>query len=101
MDVFLGPLVWLITTVIDLFIWVVIIGAVLSWLVAFNVVNTRNRFVYMVGDFVHRLTEPLVRPIRNILPNMGGIDLSPLVLILLLIFAKQIILGFYDTTVGY
>ena len=101
MDVFLGPLVWLITTVIDLFIWVVIIGAVLSWLVAFNVVNTRNRFVYMVGDFVHRLTEPLVRPIRNILPNMGGIDLSPLVLILLLIFAKQIILGFYDTSVGY
>ncbi len=99
MDVFLGPLVWLITTVIDLFVWVVIIGAVLSWLVAFNVVNTSNRFVYMVGDFVHRLTEPLVRPIRNILPNMGGIDLSPLVLILLLIFAKQIILRLYDTTV--
>ncbi len=95
MDVFLGPLVWLITTVIDLFIWVVIIGAVLSWLVAFNVVNTRNRFVYMVGDFIHRLTEPLIRPIRSIIPNLGGIDLSPLVLILLLIFAKQILLNLY------
>ncbi len=95
MDVFLGPLVWLITTVIDLFIWVVIIGAVLSWLVAFNVVNTRNRFVYMVGDFIHRLTEPLIRPIRSIIPNLGGIDLSPLVLILLLIFAKQILINLY------
>jgi YggT family protein len=100
MDVFLGPLVWLITTVIDLFIWVVIIGAVLSWLVAFNVVNTRNRFVYMVGDFIHRLTEPLIRPIRSILPNLGGIDLSPLVLILLLIFAKQILLNLY-ASIGY
>jgi len=95
MDVILGPLIWLITTVIDLYIWVVIIGAVLSWLVAFNVVNARNRFVYMVGDFIHRLTEPLVRPIRNILPNLGGIDLSPLVLILLLIFAKQILIRLY------
>jgi YggT family protein len=100
MDVFLGPLVWLITTVIDLFIWVVIIGAVLSWLVAFNVVNTRNRFVYMVGDFIHRLTEPLIRPIRSIIPNLGGIDLSPLVLILLLIFAKQILLNLY-ASIGY
>lgn len=97
MDVLLGPLLWLITTVIDLFIWVIIIGAVLSWLVAFNVVNTRNRFVYMVGDFVHRLTEPLIRPIRNILPNLGGIDLSPLVLILLLIFTKQILIRLYET----
>ncbi len=95
MDVILGPLLWLITTVIDLFIWVVIIGAVLSWLVAFNVVNTRNRFVYMVGDFIHRLTEPLIRPIRNILPNLGGIDLSPLVLILLLVFTKQILIRLY------
>ncbi len=95
MDVILGPLVWLITTVIDLYIWVIIIGAVLSWLVAFNVINTRNRFVYTVGDVIHRLTEPALRPIRNILPNLGGIDLSPLVLILLLIFAKQILIRLY------
>ena len=95
MDVIIGPLFWLITTVIDLYIWVIIIGAVLSWLVAFNVVNTSNRFVWAVGDFVHRITEPALRPIRNILPNLGGIDISPLVLILLLIFAKQVLSRLY------
>ena len=95
MDVIIGPLFWLITTVIDLYIWVIIIGAVLSWLVAFNVVNTSNRFVWAVGDFVHRITEPALRPIRSILPNLGGIDISPLVLILLLIFAKQVLSRLY------
>ena len=95
MDVIIGPLFWLIATVIDLYIWVIIIGAVLSWLVAFNVVNTRNRFVWAVGDFIHRISEPALRPIRSILPNLGGIDISPLVLILLLIFAKQILSRLY------
>jgi YggT family protein len=98
MDVILGPLFWLATTVIDLFIWALIVGAVLSWLVAFNVVNTRNRFVYAVGDFLHRVTEPALRPVRNILPNLGGIDLSPLVLILLLIFVKQILERLYGAS---
>lgn len=91
MDVIIGPLFWLISTVIQLFIWALIISAVLSWLVAFNVVNTSNRFVYMVGDFLHRITEPALRPIRSIIPNLGGIDLSPLVLILLLIFLQQVL----------
>jgi len=95
MDVIIGPLFWLITTVIDLYVWVIIIGAVLSWLVAFNVVNTRNRFVWAVGDFIHRISEPALRPIRSILPNLGGIDISPLVLILLLIFAKQVLSRLY------
>ena len=95
MDVIIGPLFWLITTVIDLYVWVIIIGAVLSWLVAFNVVNTRNRFVWAVGDFIHRISEPALRPIRSILPNLGGIDLSPLVLILLLVFAKQVLSRLY------
>ncbi len=95
MDVIIGPLFWLITTVIDLYVWVIIIGAVLSWLVAFNVVNTSNRFVWGVGDFVHRISEPALRPIRSILPNLGGIDISPLVLILLLIFAKQLLSRLY------
>jgi YggT family protein len=95
MDVIIGPLFWLITTVIDLYIWVLIIGAVLSWLVAFNVINTRNRFVWAVGDFIHRISEPALRPIRSILPNLGGIDISPLVLILLLIFAKQVLSRLY------
>jgi YggT family protein len=95
MDVIIGPLFWLITTVIDLYIWVIIIGAVLSWLVAFNVVNTSNRFVWAVGDFIHRISEPALRPIRGILPNLGGIDISPMVLILLLIFTKQVLSRLY------
>ena len=93
MDVILGPLVWLITTVIDLFIWVVIIGAVLSWLVAFNVVNTSNRLVYTIGDFLWRITEPALRPIRRVLPNLGGIDISPVVLLLAIFFVKQLLIN--------
>lgn len=91
MDVIIGPLFWLVSTVIQLFIWALIISAVLSWLVAFNVVNTSNRFVYMVGDFLHRVTEPALRPIRSVVPTLGGIDLSPLILILLLIFLQQVL----------
>ncbi|RCK44084.1 hypothetical protein TH25_20295 [Thalassospira profundimaris] len=82
---------WLIQTVIHLYIWCLILQAILSWLVAFNVINTSNRFVYMVGDFLYRITEPALRPIRAILPNLGGIDLSPVVLILLLSFAQNLL----------
>jgi YggT family protein len=91
----MGNVVWLINTLIQLYIWVLIINAVLSWLVAFNVVNTRNRFVYTVVDFSYRLTEPALRPIRRILPNLGGIDISPIILILLLIFAQRTITDLY------
>jgi len=95
MDVVLGPLLWLVNTVIDLYIWLLIIGVILSWLVAFNVVNTSNRFVYMVGDFIHRITEPALRPIRNFMPNLGGVDISPMILILLLLFLQQILVRLY------
>lgn len=81
----------LLTQVIQLYIWVIIISAILSWLIAFNVINTQNRFVYSVIDVLHRLTEPALMPIRRILPNMGGIDISPVVLILLLIFVQNLI----------
>jgi YggT family protein len=77
-------LFWLLDTVISLYIWALIIGAVLSLLLAFNVLDTRNRFVWTVADFFYRVTEPALRPIRRRLPNLGGVDLSPLVLILLL-----------------
>ena len=83
----------LISTVVTLYIWALILSAVLSWLVAFNVINTRNRFIYLAGDFLHRVTEPALRPIRRYLPNLGGIDLSPIVLILLLIFARDLVIG--------
>ena len=77
-------LFWLIDRVIGLYIWVLIIAAVFSLLTAFNVLDTRNRLVWSIGDFLWRVTEPALRPIRRILPNLGGVDLSPLVLILLL-----------------
>ena len=81
----------LIDTLIDLYIWLLIGSAVLSWLVVFQVVNTRNRGVIAVGDFLYRVTEPALRPIRRRLPHFGGIDLSPVVLILLLIFLRNLI----------
>ncbi len=87
-------LLWLIDTVISLYIWVVVIGVVLSWLVHFRVVNTSNPFVYRVGEFVYRITEPALRPIRNVLPNMGGIDISAIVLIIALLFARNLIFEF-------
>lgn len=83
----------LIGTVIQLYIFALIGSAVLSWLVAFNVINTRNRFVYTVGDLLHRVTEPGLRPIRRFLPNLGGIDISPIVLILLLVFVRDLVVG--------
>ena len=89
------PLVWLILTVIDIYTYIVIIGVILSWLGAFNVINTSNKFVYMVGDMTHRLTEPALKPLRNMLPNLNGIDLSPMALILGLIVAKKIVLNIY------
>ncbi|WP_341912704.1 YggT family protein [Ferrovibrio terrae] len=84
-------LFWLIDTILELYTWVLIASAILSWLIAFNVINTRNRFVYAVGDFLYRITEPVLRPIRRILPNLGGIDISPIVLILLILFLRQLI----------
>ena len=70
---------------------VVLVHVILSLLVAFNVVNTRNRFVWTVGDFLHRITEPALRPIRNAMPNLGGVDISPVILILLLYFARDLL----------
>ena len=86
------PLIGFIVLVIDLYIWVVIAAAILSWLVAFNVVNTNNRIVLTIGDMLYRITEPALRPIRNILPNLGGIDISPVILILLLLFVRDVVL---------
>jgi YggT family protein len=86
------PLIGFFVLVIDLYIWVVIASAILSWLVAFNVVNTNNRVVLTIGDMLYRLTEPVLRPIRSILPNLGGIDISPVILILILLFIRDVVL---------
>ena len=84
-------LLWLFDTVVQLFIYVLIASAVLSWLVAFNVVNERNPIVAQIGDFLYRVTEPVLRPIRRILPNLGGIDISPIILILGLFFLRNLV----------
>jgi YggT family protein len=80
--------------VLQIYIWMLIAAAVLSWLVAFNVVNTRNQVVAMIGDFLYRLTEPLLRPIRSMLPNLGGIDVSPVILILLILLLENVIVRY-------
>jgi YggT family protein len=89
--IILGPLIHVVLIAIKLYIWVVIGWVIMSWLVNFNVVNRSNRLVYALGDILYRLTEPALKPIRRFLPNLSGIDLSPLVLILLLIFVQQVL----------
>lgn len=86
------PLIQFIAMVLSLYIWVIIISAILSWLIAFGVVNTQNRFVYMVADGLHRLTEPALRPLRRFVPDLGGIDITPIILILILIFLRDVVL---------
>ena len=85
----------LIYTILQLYIFIIIAAAILSWLVAFNVLNTQNRFVATVYDMLNRLTEPALRPIRRIMPNLGGIDISPVILILLLIFLQNLLLEYF------
>ena len=80
--------------VLQVYVWLLIAAAVLSWLVAFNVVNTRNQFVAMIGDFLFRITEPALRPIRSIMPNLGGLDISPVILILLIFFIQSVIVRY-------
>ena len=76
---------------ISLYIWVLIINVILSWLVAFNVLNTGNRFVYSVLDITYKLTNPPLNFIRRFLPNLGSIDISPVILILLLMFFRNLV----------
>jgi YggT family protein len=84
----MNPFIWLINTLFDLVVWVVIASAIMSWLVAFGVVNMRNQFIRVVVETLYRLTEPLLRPIRRMLPNLGGVDISPVVLLVGLYFVQ-------------
>ncbi len=83
-------LFFLIDSVINIYIWLIIINAILSWLVAFNVLNTQNRFVFAVLNATHQLTDPVLSKIRKFIPNLGSIDISPVVLILLLFFIRNL-----------
>lgn len=87
----MNAVLWLVNTIIYLYIWVLIISAVLSWLIAFNVVNPYNNVVRAISGALYQLTEPLLRPIRNVLPNLGGLDISPVILILALMFIQRLL----------
>jgi YggT family protein len=87
----MNPFFWLISTLITLYIWILIANAVLSWLVAFNVVNPYNNIVRTIGEGLFRLTDPALRPIRQMLPSLGGLDISPVILIIILLFAQRLL----------
>ena len=87
----MNAIVLLIERIIDLYIWVLIINVIFSWLVAFNVLNTQNRFVNSILEVTYKLTDPPLNYIRKFLPNLGSIDISPIILILALIFIKDLI----------
>ena len=81
----------LLDSVITIYLWIIIINAVLSWLVAFKVLNTQNRFVFSVLDVTYKLTDPALNKIKRFIPNFGSIDISPIILILILMFLRNII----------
>ncbi len=88
---------YLLVDVIWIYTWVLIVSAVLSWLLAFGIVNRHNAIVSQVGRFCYKATEPALRPIRRFLPLIGGVDLSPLVLILLLLFLRNLLFEYVIT----
>ena len=90
-----------ISYLLTLYIYILIASAVMSWLIVFNVVNPANQFVHMIGEFLYRVTEPVLRPIRNMLPNLGGIDISPIVVILIIIFIQEVVLPNLAHAFGY
>ena len=81
----------LLDSIITIYLWVIIINALLSWLVAFNILNTQNRFVFSILDVTYKLTDPALNKIRRFIPNFGSIDISPVVLILLLMFLRNLV----------
>ena len=91
MHVILGPLIGVIDLVLGLYIWVLIFAVLASWLISFNVLSTSNRAVYLIADILYRLTEPALMPIRRFLPNLGGLDISPLVLLLGIWFVRDVL----------
>lgn len=91
MDAILISLFQVIDIVLGLVVWALIISAILSWLVAFNVVDLHNQFVSTVGNFLDRLTEPMLRPIRRVVPHFGNVDISPVILILVIYFIRSVL----------
>ena len=91
MNVILVPLISVLFMVLNLYLQAIFFSVIISWLVAFNIININNRVVYLVRDFLYRITEPAYRQIRRFIPIMGGIDISPLFLILAVYFVKNVL----------
>ena len=92
-------LFWLLDELLNLYIWAVILAALFSMLSSFGVLDTRNRVVWSIGDFLYRLTEPALRPIRRMLPSFGSIDISPIILLLLLQAARMVLSAIYESII--
>ena len=86
---FVAPVIEIVIYVLDIYKWIVIIQAVSSWLIAFHILNTYSRPVTMILDFLYRATEPALRPIRRFVPNLGGLDISPIILFLIIVFIQM------------
>ena len=81
----------LLDSIITIYLWIIIVNAVLSWVVAFNILNTQNRFVFSILDATYKLTDPVLNKIRRFIPNLGSIDISPVILILILMFIRNLV----------
>ena len=90
------PIIWLIDTILNIYFWIILATVIMSWLVAFGVINGSNPYVRQVSYALRRLTEPLLAPIRNMLPNLGAIDVSPIVLLIVLQFIRYAVI-YYGT----
>ncbi|MDC3163286.1 YggT family protein [Pelagibacteraceae bacterium] len=96
----MNSLIILFDQVINLYTWVLIINVIFSWLIAMNIFNTQNRIIIAVYYGTKRLTDPLLNPIRNFLPNLSGIDISPVVLILILYFIRNLLFEYFYMTIA-
>ena len=91
----MNPIIYLIYQILSFYWLIVIFSAIFSWLYAFNVINSSNQFVNMIGRFLYQMTEPVYRPIRNFLPNLGGIDLSPIVVLFAIMFIQYSLVYYF------
>lgn len=91
MDIIFVPLFSLLQSILSLYQWVIILHIIFSWLITFNLINTSNGFIMIVTNFLYNATEPLLQRIRRFMPNLGGLDLSPLVLIFALMFLSNVL----------
>ncbi len=101
MDVIIGPVIRIVIAILDIYWWLVIIQALASWLIAFNVLNTYSRPVSMIIDFLYRATEPALRPLRRFVPNLGGLDITPVILLLIIWLIEMWLQGLYVSLLRY